>query len=263
MTRAGLSPVRQKLRYEQVIELVERLIADRDLRPGSQLPTNEELARMADVSLITVRRALSELERAGRVVRHQGVGTFVAGERIVSQPSRTGDLLATLSAENGPELSTRLLDIKEGTPNPTVAALLQIDPGERVWLVSRLRLIGGAPKILEDAILPLSRVPELDWPLLASGRSLYRFLADRYGLTDAYEEQYLEVAEPDEREREFLRLPRGRPIVRLRGVTFDERGGPYDCFRQVYPADEFVFYISGSTARRVVQSPNVRDWSVE
>jgi len=34
---------------------------------------------MAGVSLITVRRALAELEREGRVHSHQGVGTFVAG----------------------------------------------------------------------------------------------------------------------------------------------------------------------------------------
>src|SRR5215469_11940343 len=61
------------LLYERVVALVERLIADRGMAPGDRLPSYGELAELAGVSLITVRRALDELERAGRVRRHQGL----------------------------------------------------------------------------------------------------------------------------------------------------------------------------------------------
>jgi DNA-binding GntR family transcriptional regulator len=49
-------------------------------------------AASVEVSLITVRRALDELERTGRVRRHQGLGTFLARPRIVTEPARTGSL---------------------------------------------------------------------------------------------------------------------------------------------------------------------------
>jgi GntR family transcriptional regulator len=260
----ALRSVRQargKLRYEQVIELVERLIAEGDLLPGSRLPTNEELGRMAGVSQITVRRALSELEAAGRVIRHQGVGTFVAGERIVADPTRAGPLLATLGGEAG-RITTRLLDIVRGMPDAELAGILGLAPDEQVYRVSRLRSIDGVPKILEDAVLPLRRVPRLEWGRLATGRSLYEYLAEEYGIVDAGEEQYLEVGEPDERERRYLRLPRGSQVVRIRGVSFDA-AGVFDAFRQVYPADEFVFYISGSTARKVLPARGAREWLVQ
>ena len=48
---------RRPLRYQRVVDLVEELIRAQDLQPGSLLPTQKDLARMAGVSLITVRRA--------------------------------------------------------------------------------------------------------------------------------------------------------------------------------------------------------------
>src|SRR6266851_5743056 len=88
---------RTGLLYEQVVEYVEKLVSDRGLAPGDLLPTYAELAERVGVSLITVRRALDELERAGRVRRHQGLGTFLARPRIVTEPTRAGSLLGTLA----------------------------------------------------------------------------------------------------------------------------------------------------------------------
>ena len=58
---------RKSLLYEEVIELVERLVVERRLAPGDLLPTQAELCELAGVSRITVTRALAELEREGRV----------------------------------------------------------------------------------------------------------------------------------------------------------------------------------------------------
>lgn len=252
-----------KLRYQQVIDLVERLIAERGLGPGDLLPSRNELAAMAGVSMITVRRALDELERAGRVVSHQGVGTFVARPRIVSEPARAGGLLRTLEAEGKIlEVRTTLLDIVEALPNAHVAHALHIEPGEHVWQVARLRLIEGEPMVVEEALIPVSLAPEL-----ASRRdellgSLYEFLARAYGLMDDYEEQYLEVALATEHERHLLHLGAKEHVVRLRGVSFSTHGLPFDCFQQVYPVSGFVFCVSGQTARHLLRASDLRDWGV-
>ena len=52
----------RRTRYEEVIELIERLIAERQLGPGDLLPSRSALAELAGVSIITVSRALNELE---------------------------------------------------------------------------------------------------------------------------------------------------------------------------------------------------------
>lgn len=58
-------------------ELADR-VRSGQLPPGSPLPSIRELAVDTLVSVITVKKAYEELERAGLVYSHQGRGTFVA-----------------------------------------------------------------------------------------------------------------------------------------------------------------------------------------
>jgi DNA-binding GntR family transcriptional regulator len=256
-------PAPRRLRYQDVMAMIERLIAEQRLAPGDLLPSRTELADMAGVSQITVRRALAELEQEGRVHSHQGVGTFVARPRIVSEPGRAGGLLGTLAEEHGAhEITTRVLDVARGRPSATLAHALQLGSRDEVWRVRRLRVIDGRPMIAEQAVIPVVLAPGLDARTAEVADSLYRLLARRYGLDDDYEEQFLEVVTPSAEERRLLELARGDQVVRLRGVSFDARGRPFDCFQQVYPASEVVFSISGRTARHVFRGSDLRDWSV-
>ena len=263
-TPAAAGVVDRKLRYQQVYDHVLELIDEGGLTGGDRLPSSTELARQTGVSLISVRRALDELERAGRIRRHQGVGTFVAPERILTNPTRTGELLETLVEGSLPHpLTTRLLRISVGTPSENILRALSIDEGQPVWEVTRLRTIGTSPAILEQAVLPLALVPALDEADLAAGRSLYRFLEQRYGLRDDYVEQALEVDQPTPAERESLALLGRQLVVRVRGVSFDGAGVAFDCYQQTYRARDFVFYTAGTNnARRWLKLDQRGAWDV-
>ena len=56
-------------------------IEKQELPPGGKLPGEHELARMYDVSRVTIRKALSVLEEDKLIVRSRGAGTFVARAR--------------------------------------------------------------------------------------------------------------------------------------------------------------------------------------
>jgi DNA-binding GntR family transcriptional regulator len=245
--------VTPRLRYEQVIDLIEHLITDQGLQPGDALPTNKELAKDAGVSLISVRRALDELERAGRVRRHQGVGTFVAAERILAHPSQAGGLLATLTeGVASPQVDTRLLGVRRRGAGVDAARALAITVDDPVWEISRLRVIGARAMISETSVIPLAVAPDIDTSALRGGHPLYAWLADHHGLVDVYEEQYLDVTLPGATDRKLLGLsPRDR-VVRIRGVSYSNDGQPFDRFQQVYPTDGFAFYLSGQTDRQVL-----------
>ena len=252
-----------KLLYEQVVSYVERLVAERGLAPGDKLPTYAELAELTGVSLITVRRALDELERAGKVRRHQGLGTFLARPRIVTEPARAGSLLGTLAAGRGAEsLDTRILAIRRALPSGDIAQALQIRPDSQVWQLRRQRMIDGAPAVVETSIIPTALAPELDRLVRNLGGSLYDLLSREYGLDDSYEEQYLEVIMPAPAERRLLSIPPRTQVVRIRGLSMDKAGAPFDCFEQLYPAAEFAFAISGSTSRHLFPTPGFQDWDV-
>lgn len=258
--QAGPGP---KLLYEQVVAYVEQLVAERGLVPGDMLPTYAELAELTGVSLITVRRALDELERAGKVRRHQGLGTFLARPRIVTEPARAGSLLGTLGAGRGAtSLDTRILAMRQGLPSGDIARALQIGPDARVWQLRRQRMIDGAPAVVETSVIPTALAPELDRLVRDRGGSLYDLLAREYGLEDSYEEQYLEVIVPTVAERRLLGIPPRTQAVRIRGLSMDKAGIPLDCFEQLYPATEFAFAISGSTSRHLFPTPGFQDWDV-
>lgn len=253
----------RQLRYQRVYEYVLELIRAERLKPGDRLPSAPELAARTGVSMISVRRGLEELEREGRVSRHQGVGTFVGSGRIVTEPSRGGELLATLSDTAArPKVRTELLGVTVGTTSRTIARALAISASEPVWEVRRLRRVGGSAAILERAVLPLSRVPALDEGYLRVGKSLYTYLNERYGLHDDYVEQAFEVDRPLPEERQVLGLGRGEHVVRIRGVSFAADGSAFDCYAQTYRATEFVFYSAGGTNRQLLQPRKAGDWLV-
>ena len=63
---------------DTISTLLERQIADGELRPGEQLQTERELAERFNASRAVVRIALLSLANAGKISRHVGRGSFVA-----------------------------------------------------------------------------------------------------------------------------------------------------------------------------------------
>jgi GntR family transcriptional regulator len=64
--------------YQQIVDQITARVMAGDWAPGQALPSIRELAAGSGVSVITVKRAYEELERAGLIATRQGKGSFVA-----------------------------------------------------------------------------------------------------------------------------------------------------------------------------------------
>lgn len=64
--------------YGQIVEQVTAKVLAGDWLPGQAIPSIRQLAAGSRVSVITVKRAYLELERAGIIVTRPGKGSFVA-----------------------------------------------------------------------------------------------------------------------------------------------------------------------------------------
>ena len=73
------------------------------------MPTEAQLSTLAGVSLVTVRRALSELSAQAVVRREQGRGTFVARPRVKAETTKIGGLRNGLHLDARSKLQTRVL----------------------------------------------------------------------------------------------------------------------------------------------------------
>jgi GntR family transcriptional regulator len=81
MTRPRLELGPIPLHHQVYLDLLASLDSGR-WSPGHQVPTERDLSTHYGCSLITVRRALDELVREGRIERTRGRGTFVLHPRM-------------------------------------------------------------------------------------------------------------------------------------------------------------------------------------
>lgn len=63
--------------YQSIINALKAKIVSGELKAGDKLPTEAEISKQYNVSRITSKRALSELENANLIYRVQGKGSFV------------------------------------------------------------------------------------------------------------------------------------------------------------------------------------------
>lgn len=68
--------------YEQISSQIKNAILSGDLPTGSALPSIRALASDLQVSVITTKRAYSDLEALGFIETHQGKGSFVSGGNL-------------------------------------------------------------------------------------------------------------------------------------------------------------------------------------
>ena len=73
-----------KALYQQVKDHILERLDSGEWPPDTRIPSENELVRSFNVSRMTVNRALQELTFAGRLIRIQGVGTYVAHPKPIT-----------------------------------------------------------------------------------------------------------------------------------------------------------------------------------
>ncbi len=228
--------------YEKTIAFVLQYIDERKLVEGDQLPSEAQLSSLAGVSLVTVRRALSELSTQAVVRREQGRGTFVARPRVNAETTKIGSLRNGLHLDARSKLKTKLLSCQARPCSDEEAKRLSLAAGATVWEVSRLRLLNKRPVIWETSVIPKILAPDLSAYLVGPDTSsLYDLLDEVYGLKEAREEQLLVSRPALSREHALFELMNFEWVVEVSGVSYSSRHQPIDAFRMIFVAKSFAF----------------------
>lgn len=209
--RTAETPDRRPL-YAQVKDLILRGMVRGDWRPGTLLPSEQQLARQFAVSQGTVRKALDEMVAQNLLVRRQGRGTFVASHT----PDRALFHFFHLVAEDGSRTlpESRVLASISGPATPAEGAALHIGPGT-VHRIRRVRLMAEHPAIHETITVPASLFPDLLTRADGLPNSLYSLYEDHYGVTIARADELLSAVAADDSDAEVLGLPVGAPLLQI------------------------------------------------
>jgi len=141
---------------------------------SESFPTDLELTESYEVSRHTVREAVRHLNKTGVLKRERGRGTVVNRAEFEQSLGTLYSLFQSVES-TGVEQTSEVLTLEVVT-DPVAASHLDRDEGEKLVLLSRLRLAGGAPLALDRAWLPheiAAPLLEVDW----SHTALYAELA--------------------------------------------------------------------------------------
>ena len=206
--------------YRRIQGKIRKIIDTGDLRPGDAVPSERELARTHDVSLMTARHALASLEQEGAVERRRGVGTFVAAPKIhfnklMSYTEQMGS--RSLNACSKVLLAKIIDDEQE------VNARLALSPKSRVVKIERLRHAANEPFALETCYLSAAQFSGLVTAPLQRD-SLFATLERDYSIELGYADEEVDATAADQRTAELLGVPKREPLLRIRQVIYSTKG---------------------------------------
>ena len=219
--------------YRRIQQAVEKRIESGELKPGEQVESERELARIHGVSLMTARHALKEMEREGRVECRRGAGTFVALPKIHFNK------LVSFSehvAGRGFLPHSRVLEASAGRADDEISAHLGLVPGAELFKLERLRQADAQPFAIETCYVSAEQFPGLLARSLER-RSLFRTLEDEYGVRLAYADEDLDATGADPRTARLLGVPRGAPLLRIRQILYSTDGKPIAYTLGLYRSD--------------------------
>jgi GntR family transcriptional regulator len=206
--------------YQRIQGKIRKTIETGGLRPGDAVPSERELARIHDVSLMTARHALASLEHEGAVERRRGVGTFVAAPKIhfnklMSYTEQMGSRSLNACSK---VLLAKIIDDEQD-----VNARLALSPKSKVVKIERLRHAGDEPFALETCYLSAAQFSGLvSAPL--QRESLFATLERNYNIELGYADEEVDATAADQRTAELLGVPKREPLLRIRQVIYSTKG---------------------------------------
>lgn len=230
--RAGQGP-----RYEQLYRHLLAAITSGEMAAQSQLPPERELAEIAEVSRVTVRKAVAQLVEDSLLEQRRGAGTFVRAPN----PKMEHSLSALMSfteymRQRGKTSTSRILQRVIAPPSPDEQIALGLSGSETLSRVERLRFADDVPMALERSSLPRDILPDPDMVDV----SLYDVLRAR-NMAPTRAVQRITAVNLGGEDARLLNLNDGAAVLRIDRTAYLPSGRPIEFTRGLYRSDIYDF----------------------
>ncbi len=146
--------------YNQLKNKIREKIERGDWIEGKKIPTEKELCDMFEVSRVTARKAINDLQDENLLVKKQGKGTFVKRSQIDQSLQKFYSFSKELERK-GIKEKAEMLEFDRIVPGDRIQSVMNLSKEDEVYLIKRLRLLDEKPYAIEISYVPVKIVPEL------------------------------------------------------------------------------------------------------
>jgi GntR family transcriptional regulator len=229
-----------KPKYLQLVDILRHDILNGKFKGGDRLPSENELRKKYSVSSTTVRKAIDILRNYGLIKREQGVGTFVSDRPV--ERSLKKILSFTKNMEQiGLTPFTKVLEKKKVKARGQYLEIFNLNKGEDILRLRRLRFGDGTPMMLETRYINLSLCPDISKKDLSG--SLYEIYEKEYMIQLSKAKQYLKIVYLKQGEAALLNCRESAPVFLVTGVTYSVNDEPVEYEESLYRGDEYSFFV--------------------
>jgi GntR family transcriptional regulator len=224
--------------HSQIREIIRRQVLDGSYAPHSQMPSESQMMEAFQVSRITIRQALGDLQKEGLIFKVAGKGSFVAKPKAFQNLSRLQGFGEAM-APAGHETFSQVLSTRRVAASEVVAQRLGLSAGTAVFELQRLRFLNREPISVDVSYFPLALGERLAREDLAA-RDVFVILENDLGRHLTHADVQIEAISADETLARQLRIAEGSPLLRIERLTHaDEK--PIDFEFLYYRGDAFQY----------------------
>lgn len=209
---------------------------------GDRLPSERDLADEFGVSRMTLRQAVTLLVEEGVLERRVGSGTYVASHRVQEKMRGTTSFTEIIQSQ-GRQPSSRLLTYQRQLASPTECQHLQLQSGDYVIKMERIRLADNLPLVYEIASIPEYLVRDFDKQAIT--QHFFQTLSEQ-GYSIGRSQKTITAKQASERVANHLGVSKGHPLLAMVQVSYLTDGQPFEYVRSQYVGDRFEFYFETS-----------------
>jgi GntR family transcriptional regulator len=228
--------------YVKIKDHLRKRILDGRLKPHDQLPSESALIEQFDVSRITVRQALNDLQKEGLIFKLHGKGSFVSKPKADQRLASLQGFAEAMSAA-GHEIYNQVTGLRDVPATAAVAEKLGLAPRSRVTEIRRVRFLNRSPISFEMTYVPTdigARLAKAD----LETRDIFLILENDFGIALGNADLTIEAGPADARVAQHLRIRRDAPVLRIERLTHTADRRPLDFEYLFYRGDSFRYRLS-------------------
>ena len=237
--------------YVRVESLVRNRILNGQLEPGEKLPTEDELIKQFGVSQITVRNALSNLEREGLIVRNRAKGTFVAENvpyrKKLEITNEVYNILEDADRYEVKNANLMTINVGETRNARTIREFFNLTNEDQICIVKRTRQLRGTPMYYIENMLSPEIAEHLTVKELYE-KHLLKILKEKIGLHIQRGEMYIEAVPADPDIAEILRMQMFEPLILRQLCYWFPTGEPFEIVNSYMRPDYFRYKVDVDVA---------------